>query len=402
MLVPLIPVSSLIGRLEMSTPQRPLYFDTIDVLRGFAALSVVIYHLIEHLKWQAFPVSGPLVWFRLGWMGVDLFFVISGFVIGLSAFAEIDKSGVNNFRKPFMRRRLARIVPLHYLTMLVFVVFVAPELLFTHFWLNCLAHLTFLHNLDIRLHGAINGSNWSLGTEMQFYVLMLIIAPWVRQTRLLSIFVVLVATAWAWRYGVTVLVSPTAEFGSFPVFVAATQLPGMLDEFAAGLLIARLVRMPSVRHQLGRLIVRLAIAVAAGIFTTITMIVYWRHASYWDNAWMVTSWRSLLALSFALILLTIISIPVSGFIRRMLAPFFYLGTISYGIYLWHLPVLLALKRMDWLSPAPLASLCVILTCLFASISWHFFEKPLIERFRAKAVDVSARPVSRNAMEPSSG
>ena len=101
-------------------------------------------------------------------MGVDLFFVISGFVIGLSAFAEIDRSGANDFKWAFFSRRLIRIVPLHYLTILVFIVFISPELLFSNFWSNLFTHLLFVHNLTINLHGAINGSNWSLATEMQF------------------------------------------------------------------------------------------------------------------------------------------------------------------------------------------------------------------------------------------
>ena len=157
--------------------QKSYYFDTIDILRGFAAISVVVYHVIEHFQWNNFPATWPWLWFRVGWMGVDLFFVISGFVIGLSAFSEIDKRGEHAFRPGFFRRRLARIVPLHYLTMLVFIAFISPHLLFQHLFLNLGSHLLFLHNLVPQLHGASNGSNWSLATEMQFYVLMLLIAP---------------------------------------------------------------------------------------------------------------------------------------------------------------------------------------------------------------------------------
>lgn len=100
----------------------------------------------------------------------------------------------------------------------------------------------FVHNLNINLHGAINGSNWSLATEMQFYVLMLLVAPWIRTGRWWAIAAVFIGLAWAWRYGVTLFVQQSSQLGPFPVFVAATQLPGMLDEFVAGLLLARLVR----------------------------------------------------------------------------------------------------------------------------------------------------------------
>lgn len=112
----------------MQQAKCPTYFETIDILRGFAALSVVVYHVIELFNWTEFPSTGPMLWFRTGWMGVDLFFVISGFVIGLSAFSEIDRSGPTHFHGAFFARRVARIVPLHYLTMLVFIVFIQPEL----------------------------------------------------------------------------------------------------------------------------------------------------------------------------------------------------------------------------------------------------------------------------------
>lgn len=146
---------------------------------------------------------------------------------------------------------MARIVPLHYLTMFVFVVFISPELLFTNFWTNFGSHLLFVHNLNVNLHGAINGSNWSLATEMQFYVLMLLVAPWIRTGRWWAIAAVFIGTAWAWRYGVTLFVQQSSQLGPFPVFVAATQLPGMLDEFVAGLLLARLVRSELGKKLLG-------------------------------------------------------------------------------------------------------------------------------------------------------
>lgn len=375
---------------QSPTPPNPLsYFDTLDILRGFAALSVVVYHVIELFDWKQFPSSGPLLWFRAGWMGVDLFFVISGLVIGLSAFSEIDKSGPWNFQREFFARRLARIVPLHYLTMLVFIAFILPELLFTNFWVNLASHLFFVHNFSINLHGAINGSNWSLATEMQFYVLMLLVAPWVRTGRWWTIVATFLAIAWAWRYGVTMYVQPTTAQGPFPVFVAATQLPGMLDEFVAGLLLARLVRSDYGKKLLdGGLPVQIALFALAVIMVTAAMSIYWRYASFWNYPLMITFWRSLLALAFALVLLFALSIKFTGILRKLLSPLFYLGTISYGIYLWHLPVLLSLKKLTWISPSLALTVGVGLTCLFSCISWHFFEQPLVKRLRRKPLQSS--------------
>ena len=364
------------------TPQS-LYFESIDILRGFAAISVVVYHIIEHFNWTSFPTSGPLIWFRAGWMGVDLFFVISGFVIALSAFSGIDRNGPSQFRKPFLVRRLARIVPLHYLTLLVFVIFISPELLFSGFLRNLLAHLVFLHNTSLPLHGAINGANWSLGVEMQFYILMLVIAPWLKTSRWWMIVAVLVGTSWLWRLGVASFVDPSPELGPFPVFFVATQLPGTLDEFAFGILLARLVRSDLFKSTLttqGRLLL-FALTV---FLMSVCLRIYWGFAGeYWQSKLMMVVWRSFLGLSLASVLLFAIAWPITGIARKVLSPLYYLGTISYGVYLWHLPVLVSLKRLSWLSPNAVLLIAVPATCVFASISWHFFEAPIIARFSDK-------------------
>ena len=105
-----------------------LYFDNINLLRAFAAISVLVYHVIELFPWQTFPVTGLLVWFRIGWLGVDLFFVISGFVITL-ALSQLFEQQRTDFYSIYLRRRLARIAPLYLLTGFFFVLFCAPSLL---------------------------------------------------------------------------------------------------------------------------------------------------------------------------------------------------------------------------------------------------------------------------------
>lgn len=52
---------------------QKITFPNIDLLRGFAAISVLIYHVIEMTSWKDFPATGILSWFRIGWMGVDIF-----------------------------------------------------------------------------------------------------------------------------------------------------------------------------------------------------------------------------------------------------------------------------------------------------------------------------------------
>lgn len=377
---------------EILQQRRSLHFPLIDLLRGFAAISVVIYHIIEHFSWKAFPAEGILSWFRIGWMGVDLFFVISGLVIGLAAFSGIDKSGPQGFRMDFIRRRIARIVPLHYLTMLVFVAFIMPELIFQGFWSNLLAHLFFLHNLFPAFHGAINGSNWSLGTEMQFYALMVVVSPWLYVTRIWKVLFAFLMVAWAWRLGTVWLVQPDA-MGPFKIFLVSTQLPGMLDEFAIGIVMAKLFRS-DLGHRIfdycQKLPVALCVcAIAAAVFY-LMLSIYWKHASFWDIPVMVVLFRTFIAVSFGLIIFAACVITPGVQIKRLLWPLTYLGEISFGIYLWHLPVLLSLKRLNWLSYEQVVVLALVLTITLASVSWHFFERPLMQKYARSSKKVSVQ------------
>ena len=59
-------------------------FKSLDLLRAFAALSVITYHVIELSSWKTFPNEGFLSFFRFGWVGVDIFFVISLFIFKIT------------------------------------------------------------------------------------------------------------------------------------------------------------------------------------------------------------------------------------------------------------------------------------------------------------------------------
>ncbi|MEZ5642604.1 MAG: acyltransferase family protein [Burkholderiaceae bacterium] len=89
------------GETRADAPQvRRGFFPFVDVLRAAAVVMVLVYHLIELFKWANFPTSGLLLGFRAGWVGVELFFVISGFVITLSCARNIEAYGARGYRSP--------------------------------------------------------------------------------------------------------------------------------------------------------------------------------------------------------------------------------------------------------------------------------------------------------------
>lgn len=372
----------------MNSTPRITYFPSIDILRGFAALSVVVYHIIEHFAWKSFPIDGWIVWFRIGWMGVDLFFVISGFVIGLSAISDIAVRGAHDFRVPFFRRRMARIIPLHYLTCLIFVTMVAPQVLFDGFALNALAHISFLHNLVPAYHDSINGSNWSLGAEMQFYVLILALGPWIARQASWKILASFVTVAWAWRYTSSLYIPVESANAVVRLFMMSTQLPGTLDEFAAGVLLAKLLCSDRGQVWFRRYALwSLPVAVAA-VWAVLTL--FWDH-TYWNKPLMVVFFKSALAFAFFWVLLAACALDSPWWLKATW-PLRYLGTISYGIYLWHLPVLLTLHDFPWLGPERALPIVISLTLALAMFSWHFFEKPLVIRWGVSASAPRVRTV----------
>jgi peptidoglycan/LPS O-acetylase OafA/YrhL len=178
----------------------------VDALRGLAALTIVVYHVIELIKWEDFPLSGPAVSFRAGWMAVDLFFVISGFVITISVKRCYDgASSTKEFWKVYFLKRFLRIAPLHFLTCGAFLLFINPAMLLSSTssitW-HISTHLFFIHNWFPETCSSINGANWSLGVEMQFYLLMALMASTFTKYRP-SIFLVLsIVMSWAWRSSV--------------------------------------------------------------------------------------------------------------------------------------------------------------------------------------------------------
>lgn len=261
----------------------PRYFPLIDVLRGFAAIVVLWYHVIELGKWEQFPLEGAALLPRIGWIGVDLFFVISGFVIGRAAIEGV--AGGPGWQRRYIDRRLRRIVPLYLATLATFLFLVDPTILRLGVQAvrHVLTHLLFVHNLSVSTHGSINGPNWSVALEMQFYLLMLLAAPWIARSSWWKLLLIWVAVAIGWRWGTT-LVLPPGSAQPMRQMIAATQLPGTLDGFVFGICLAKL----SLQGRLGYTPVRLAAWMAAAVgLMWLTLWLFWQRPYYWNSPGMV-------------------------------------------------------------------------------------------------------------------
>jgi peptidoglycan/LPS O-acetylase OafA/YrhL len=354
-------------------PDKQQRFPLIDVLRGFAALLVLFYHVLAHREWPGFVSTGIGKLPTEGWVGVDLFLVISGFVIGKTAM-DGQRSG-QPWRWNYCERRLRRIVPLYVATLVVYLVFVNFDMLrqgWATFY-HVLMHLGFVHNLWHETHGSINPPNWSVGLEMQFYVLMIFCAPWLVRANWWKIVCIWIGIAWAWKFAITLALPPGS---SIPIiqFIYESQLPGVLDEFVFGIGIAKLLHMNALVFTWRRF---LAWGTAAVVFLAAAWMTVKTGELYWKSAPIIVFWRTLVCAGFAALLACVVMIPWSG--GWLTRPFRYLGEISYGIYLWHIPVLLILlQRTPWQGRQLLLA-TVSVTVFLAALSWHGFEKAWINK-----------------------
>jgi peptidoglycan/LPS O-acetylase OafA/YrhL len=138
----------------------------LDTLRALAVIMVILFH---YPRWFPHPEWFPEV-LKFGWAGVDLFFVLSGFLISSQLFAQIKKQGSFSMRE-FYIKRFFRILPVYYFVLALYFIFPvlsAPQLL-PPLW----KFLTFTQNFgaNFETHRGF-GVVWSLCVEEHFYLLL--------------------------------------------------------------------------------------------------------------------------------------------------------------------------------------------------------------------------------------
>lgn len=367
------------------SPQSKRYED-IDVLRGFAALSVLVYHAVALGNMGNLKFGKLEILIRNGWMGVDLFFVISGFVITLALARDMDLPR-KRFYSRFFVRRIYRIAPLYYLTILIFIFMLQPHLFFLS-WESQAAHfgshLLFLHNLHPSTHGSIVGPNWTVALEVQFYILICLLIKKLIKMKPLAVYLLFVSTAWLWKFGMTLILEPgTSNANTQSIF--SQMLPGTLDEFGVGVFLALLVIRRSEYNQIDRtlnLIERNLYCKVGIIFLFIG--IFFGHLrllnalNYWSSSLAIVFFRTTLTISFGLLLLLAISrTSNSNYIIKSLR---FLGKISYGVYLWHILIIIVVnEKLPWIQGYKVLFLVTVLTILLASYTYFTIEKPMIKR-----------------------
>ena len=364
----------------MSRPQwLPQYVPALDGLRGIAVSLVVIYHCHTKLG------DGLLSRFaEYGWAGVNLFFVLSGFLItGIIIEGREDE----HFFRNFYARRALRIWPVYVLLLLLNYVLV-PCLLEhnpQHAWritstAPWLYYALFVQNLfAIALPGPI-GPTWSLAIEEQFY---LVWAPIARRISLRRLVIVLIAA----------FVASAAIRGWNTGLLTPTHTLIHLDGLAIGSLIAVLLRMDIFSRPVWR---KLGLAgIALGIFGVALML--YRGTAFADT---------FLALGFGgMLIAAVVAKPGSGLYTRALCawPLKSIGTVSYGLYMMHILVFVVIGSFEfrmlrygaWGNFAVVA-VRIVLSLALAALLWFGFEKPIL-RLKRRFESPRTTPAKREVM-----
>jgi peptidoglycan/LPS O-acetylase OafA/YrhL len=330
----------------------------LDGLRGLAILMVVWYHL-----WLVSGYTIPLLGFaqvlvQNGFLGVDLFFFLSGFCIALPyARARRDGTPVPH-ASDFARKRALKILPSYLLALGVFAIafrdrFDGPLQELGHF----AAHAAFVHVFSPVTFGSFSGPLWTLAVEVQFYVLFALIAPFVVKRPFL-VYAMLVAAAVLYRTAI-------AALGFDGDFGWVNQLPAVLDVFGGGVAAAFADTMLAAA-AIGGGLALLALVAAASIAANGGDEAVHR----WLNAWRVAFGPVLFVATLGLALG---SSRVYGIASAR--PLRGLSAISYGAYLCNLEIVVAFSRSG-LPSAAVFWLGALVTILVSALVTYGFERPI--------------------------
>jgi peptidoglycan/LPS O-acetylase OafA/YrhL len=368
----------------MSADSRPqnIRLPELDGLRALAILMVLVSHHFLNV-----PIAGVSAFVARGWIGVDLFFVLSGFLIGGIL---MDARNAENYYRLFYLRRFLRIVPLYALLVLPGLAILAFGLQ-SHFAGHSLGSQSmdglwlypfFLQNVATVIGlgaPAYLGPTWSLAVEEQFYLLL---PPLVRKftpKKLLVILLLAIGFAPLVRCALLYLFHESAALATY------IMLPCRWDSLLLGVLVAFGLRTPGWREMWERNLAKLQ---AIWWFSFVVAIGFLATSADHLAIPLASVGYTFIDFFFACTLLLAV-IHRGGSLNRFLSlpAFKPIAATSYGLYLIQSPMMavtesicrkahIPFENPGW-SGTAVAMVSLTGTFIAAAISWKFFESWMI-------------------------
>lgn len=359
-----------------------IYFNNLDALRFFAAFAVILFHFSKDILGRTDPeqLSAIQKMFFVvadkGDLGVNFFFVLSGFLITFLILHEQKHRGTFNL-KYFLIRRTLRIWPLYFIIVLIgFVIFpyVIDGYQTTH---DPLMYILFLANFDEINHGLNDGVNfltspWSVAVEEQFYlfwgVLMLLLFQLKKVSwPTLLIILYLVSFIFRWQHWDDERLLYYHTLAVFQDIITGAFIGWSLFNKSAWL---------ETIKTLPKFMVTVLYLLGFGLCI-------FKNKLFIDE-WIVLE-RFVLSSFFAFIILDQIRGDHSLVKLGRIELFNFLGKISYGLYLYHLVVMYLLvdgmiptNEVDLMNAVLYGITAVTVTILVAGLSYYLIEKPLLK------------------------
>ncbi|WP_299773799.1 acyltransferase [uncultured Pseudoteredinibacter sp.] len=362
-------------------------YHSLHGLRALAAISVLLFHWGSAIGFfsqaqklttvsfagVSFSVLAPL---DFGWLGVPVFFILSAVLLG-EAWKDKELNISSYF--DYLRRRFLRIFPAFWLQLLLLVALasvagIAFELEGTwHF----IRHALLLINLPPWMDMPINPVWWTLPVEFTFYLLLPFMAVVFRSRSLIYLLLFGLLLTICWRLAVFSYYD--LENYASKIYVLDA-LPGVMFTFCLGLAVALSGKSKAITFLSGGLAFNFAIVGFVGLLVLLKL----NLASYWSGGLLLLVWPAMVA-----VCLTVIVVRLKFYEVRLLSSkvLQYLGDISFGIYLWHYPVLqflsLHIENTDQGFGSMLISLLATLaiTVVLAHLSYRLLELPCMRLFR---------------------
>lgn len=387
----------------------------LDGVRGLAIVLVLINNLYPERAVGTVLDTMVVHFTDVWWIGVDLFFVLSGFLI--TGILADTRDGERYFRN-FYARRFLRIFPLYYLA-LFFIFGIVP-----HFGLADSAQLytihaqrwylwTYLGNLGYALHGNARfetDNYWSLAVEEQFYLLWPLFVLLLRRRQLIAFAIAMMAASFALR-AAWLLHGLSQEW----VYLLT---PFRVDGLLVGAMVALVLRGPDGRARLRRWAPPVwRITAPLGL---LLVAAYELPRNETLHTVLQIFGYPIISLAFGALIVFCLDAQPGSRLARWLGDrrMRFLGRYSYGIYVWHGLVLqMLVDRVGWVNLPPevwgtripfgllTLVLVTVLTIGVAYLSFHLFEKPILDLKRffpySHAVLPEGPPSAAGAPQPRS-